>query len=75
MTCRDLQGVYTHRTRALLTIHAVVGKDGPGRSKSSARGTALIGAADDYDPASDTCIEAFALDLAALAADAQQTAA
>ena len=51
------------------------GKDGPGRSKSSARGTALIGAADDYDPASDTCIEAFALDLAALAADAQQTAA
>jgi hypothetical protein len=23
LTCRDLQGVYTHRTRAVLTIHAV----------------------------------------------------
>ena len=25
LTCRDLQGVYTHRTRVLLTIHAVDG--------------------------------------------------
>jgi hypothetical protein len=25
LTCRDLQGVYTHRTRPLLTIHAVNG--------------------------------------------------
>ena len=50
----------------------VFGANGSGRSKSKAKGTALIGQEDDYDPSKDTCIEAFALDLAALAADAAE---
>ena len=47
----------------------VFGANGSGRSKSNARGTALIGLESEYDPSKDTCIECFARDIAALAAE------